>query len=155
MPHSSKYKSTIQIPCNFIKDATLDDVPVAKMFFSNITSGNVEDELTLREVLGLTISNVKGSRFKVFLILVGPGNTGKSVLREFAIELVGLENSHTLDIKQLHSTFGLGGIYGKRLIGSGDMKFARLPEIDKIKELTGRRPCQHGVKIPEFIYCTV
>ena len=122
MPHSPEYKSTIQIPCKFIKDATLDDAPVAKMFFSNITGGNVEDELTLREV---------------------------------AIELVGLENSHTLDIKQLHSTFGLGGIYGKRLIGSGDMKFARLPEIDKIKELTGRRPCQHGVKIPEFIYCTV
>ncbi len=135
--HSPEYLCTIQIPCNYVPDLKLEDAPVASKFFNDITGGNIEDITTLLEVLGLIISNVKGSRFKKLLILKGPGNTGKSVIREFAIQLVGLENSHTIDIKQLHSTFGLGGIYGKRLIGSGDMKFSKLPEIDKIKELTG------------------
>ena len=117
-PHSSDYYSTIQIPCNYIPDLKLEDAPVASKFFKTVTGGNAEDEITLLEVLGLVISNVKGSRFKKLLILKGPGNTGKSVLRELEIKLVGLENTHTLDIKQLHSTFGMGGIYGKRLIGS-------------------------------------
>lgn len=117
-PHSPDYYSTIQIPCNYIPDLKLEDAPVASKFFKTVTGGNAEDEITLLEVLGLVISNVKGSRFKKLLILKGPGNTGKSVLRELEIKLVGLENTHTLDIKQLHSTFGMGGIYGKRLIGS-------------------------------------
>lgn len=137
LPHDPKYISTIQIPCDYRANLSLEDAPVATKFLNDITGGNAEDIATILEVLGLVISNVKGSRFKKLLILKGPGNTGKSVIREFAIQLVGLENSHTLDIKQLHGTFGLGGIYGKRLIGSGDMKFSRLPEIDKIKELTG------------------
>ena len=137
LPHDPEYLFTIQIPVDYEKGLTLDDAPVAKKFFNDITGGNKEDIATLLEVIGLVISNVKGSRFKKLLILKGPGNTGKSVFRELLISLVGLENTHTLDIKQLHGTFGLGGIYGKRLIGSGDMKFSRLPEIDKIKELTG------------------
>lgn len=37
-------------------------------------------------------------------------------MRELVTSLVGLENTHTLDIKQLHSHFGLAGIYGKRLV---------------------------------------
>lgn len=136
-PHSPKYLSSIQIPCNFTADLKLEDAPVATKFLNDITGGNLEDIDTLLEILGAIISNIKCSRFKKLLILKGPGNTGKSVWREFAIKLVGLANTHTLDIKQLHGTFGLGGIYAKRLIGSGDMKFSRLPEIDKIKELTG------------------
>ena len=118
LPHSPEYKLTIQLPCNYIENATLDDAPVTKKFLNDITGGDSEDATTLREVLGLVESNVKGSRFKQLLILLGAGNTGKSVLREYAIQLVGLENTHTLDIKQLHSTFGLGGIFGKRLVGS-------------------------------------
>ncbi len=136
-PHSPKYLSSIQIPCNFTADLKLEDAPVATKFLNNITDGNAEDIKTILEFIGGIISNIKGSRFKKLVILKGPGNTGKSVIREFVIKLVGLENSHTLDIKQLHGTFGLGGISDKRLIGSGDMKFSKLPEIDKIKELTG------------------
>lgn len=116
LPHSPEYKSTIQLPCNYIENANLDDAPITKKFLNDITGGNNEDAITLREVLGLVISNVKGARFKQLLILLGAGNTGKSVFREYAIQMVGLENTHTLDIKQLHSTFGLGGILGKRLI---------------------------------------
>lgn len=136
-PHSPEYLCTIQIPCDYKPDLKLEDAPVANKFLNDITGGNAEDIDTILEFIGGIISNIKGSRFKKLIILKGPGNTGKSVIREFVIKLVGLENSHTLDIKQLHGTFGLGGIYSKRLIGSGDMKFSRLPEIDKIKELTG------------------
>ena len=66
----------------------------------------------------MCVNDVEQTFIKKLLILKGPGNTGKSVLRELAIKLVSLVNTQTLDIKQLHSTFGMGGIYGKRLIGS-------------------------------------
>ena len=136
-PHSPKHKSTIQIPCSYIENASLEEAPHFNKFLDDITGGNADDKSTILEVLGLIITNIAGSRFKKLLVLKGKGNTGKSVLREFAISLVGLENTHTLDIKQMHSQFGLAGIYGKRLVGSGDMKFAKLSEIDRIKELTG------------------
>ena len=53
------------------------------------------------------------------------------------IDIVGEENAFTIDMAQLNSRFGASGIMGKRLVGSGDLKFQRLDEIDRIKELTG------------------
>lgn len=119
-------------------DLTLDDAPVMKSFLETITGGNVDDQTTILEIIGVAISNVAVWRYKKMVIFKGAGNTGKSVLRELIIALIGEENCFTLDIKQLHSQFGAAGIAGMRLVGSGDMKFARIPEIDKIKELTGR-----------------
>lgn len=136
-PHSPQHKSTIQVPCSYVENASLENAPHFKKFLDDITGGNEDDKSTILEVLGLIVTNIAGSRFKKLLVLKGKGNTGKSVLRELAIYLVGLENTHTMDIKQMHSQFGLAGIYGKRLVGSGDMKFAKLSEIDRIKELTG------------------
>lgn len=104
LAHDPKYISTIQIPCKYVADLKLEDAPVFSKFLDDLTGGNADDKATLLEVIGLVISNVKGSRFKKLLILKGPGNTGKSVLRELVIQLIGLENSHTVDIKQLHRT---------------------------------------------------
>ena len=120
--HEPKYLCTIQIGCEYKKGLKLEDAPVASKFFNDITGGNKDDIATLLEIIGAIISNVKCSRFKKLLILIA---------------LVGLENSHALEIKELHGKFGLGGIYNKRLIGSGELQFSRIPEIDKIKELTG------------------
>lgn len=137
LPHSSKYFSTIQIPCNYIPDARLSQAKVTLKFFNTLTGGNTDDQITILEYIGALISNVYGYRFKKFLVLKGKGNTGKSVLLNLIIHLLGLDNVFNSDIKKLHSNFGLAGAYGKRLICCGDMKFASLSEIDIIKELTG------------------
>lgn len=137
LPYSNEYLSTIQIPCNYIPNADLSQAKITMKFFNDITGGNADDITTLLEYIGASISNVKGFRFKKFLVLKGKGNTGKSVLLDLVIYLLGLENIYSSDIKKLHSNFGLAGAYGKRLICCGDMKFASLTEIDIIKELTG------------------
>lgn len=137
LPHSPDYKCTIQIPCNYIPNLPLAKAPVTLKYLQDLTSGNIEDMSTLLEVLGLVISNVKGSRTKKLLILVGAGDTGKSKYRSLAEMLVGAENCSTASINQLTSRFGLGVIYGKRLIGDGDMEFSRVAEIDILKQLTG------------------
>lgn len=137
LPHDPKHISTIQIPCNFIPNLSLSTAKSTIKFLYNITDNNIDDIVTILEIIALVISNVKCPKFKKCLFLKGVGNSGKTVLRELVQSLIGMENCHTLDISQLHSKFGLSGIYGKRLVGSGDLKFSRLPEIDKIKELTG------------------
>lgn len=137
MEHNPKFLSTTQIPVNYNPNLSLSQAPTTLKYLNDVTGGNAEDMTTLLEVVGLVISNVYGWRTKKLLIMKGRGNTGKSVFRELVTFIVGVENTFTVDMEQLHSQFGSAGIYGKRLVGSGDMKVARLPEMDKIKELTG------------------
>ena len=137
LEHSPEFLSTIQIPVNYNPNLSLSQAPITLKYLNDITGGNAEDMATLLEVVGLVISNVYGWRTKKLLIMKGPGNTGKSLYRELLTFIIGVGNAFTVDMEQLHSQFGSAGIYGKRLVGSGDMKVARLPEMDKIKELTG------------------
>ncbi len=135
--HSPDYKCTTQIPCNYVPNLPLAKAPVTMKFLTDLTNGNIDDMWTIFQCSGLVISNVKCSRCKKLLILYGAGDTGKSKLRELVSKLVGDENCHTIDLAQMHSKFGLGGIYGKRLIGSGDMQCTRVADIEILKQLTG------------------
>ena len=60
LPHSPEYLTTIQIPCNWNPDLTLDDAPLFQSFLNHLTSGNEEDQTTLLEIIGLIVSNVNG-----------------------------------------------------------------------------------------------
>lgn len=137
LPHSPEYLTTIQIPCNWNPDLSLDDAPIFKGFIDTLTSGNADDQTTILEIIGLIVSNVEGCYFKKLLILNGVGDSGKSVMREFVIQLIGEENSHSLDIKNLSDKFAISELNGKRLAGYGDLSFANVKAMDKIKELTG------------------
>lgn len=137
LPHSPEYLTTIQIPCNWNPDLSLDDAPIFKGFIDTLTSGNIDDQTTILEIIGLIVSNVEGCYFKKLLILNGVGDSGKSVIREFVIQLIGEENSHSLDIKNLSDKFAISELNGKRLAGYGDLSFANVKAMDKIKELTG------------------
>lgn len=116
LPHSPEHKSTIQIPCKYTPNLQLAKAPYFNKFLIDITGGNADDMCTILEVIGGIISNVPISEFKKMIILKGKGNTGKSVLRETIIHLIGDENNFTVDISNLNSRFGAAGIEGKRLI---------------------------------------
>ncbi len=137
LPHNPEYLTTIQIPCNWNPDLSLDDAPIFKGFIDTLTSGNTDDQTTLLEIIGLIISNVEGCYFKKLLILHGVGDTGKSKFRTLLEKLVGEENTHSLDIKHLNERFALSELDGKRLVGYGDLSFINVQAMDKIKELTG------------------
>lgn len=137
LPHSPEYLTTIQIPCNWNPDLTLDDAPLFQSFLNHLTSGNKEDQTTLLEIIGLIVSNVNGYRFKKLLILHGPTDGGKSTFRQILIDLIGEENSHSLDIKQLNERFALSELDGKRLAGYGDLSSLSIKAVDKLKELSG------------------
>lgn len=136
-PHSSEVYSSILIPCNYKAGLTFDDCPKFKEFIFKLTDNNIELIQILMEYIGAVISNVYGYRYKKMLILLGKGNTGKSVLRTLVMDIIGKQNCHSIDIKQLNSRFGPSQIINKRMAGSGDMTVKKLDDIEVIKQLTG------------------
>jgi len=137
MEHSPSIYMTTKIPCDYVPCKSRNDAPTFKGFLDDLTQCDRDVQKLLFEYIGAIISNVHGYRFKKMLILYGKGDTGKSVLRDFVIELIGRENSHSIDLKDLNNRFGTSQIFGKRLAGAGDLAFAAIPELDKVKELTG------------------
>lgn len=136
-PHDPKIMSTIQIPCDYIPDATLEQAPVFKQYLNDLLLDDYETMNFILEYIGAVISNIKGSRFKKMLLMTGCGNTGKTQLREFVIKLLGESNCMTIDLKNLNEKFGTSSIVNKRLVGCGDMSYARIDELNVLKELTG------------------
>ncbi len=136
-PHSPDDLCTIQIPCKYTPNLPLAKAPVTMNFLNTLTNGEQEDIWTILEIISLVISNVKCSKCKKLLILYGAGDTGKSQLRKLVERLLGEENCHTIGFNQMNSKFGLGVVYGKRLIGSGDMEATRIADIEILKQLTG------------------
>ena len=136
-PHSPKCLSTIQIPCSYKPDLNWDNAPVFKKYLTDLLGDDEVTKVFLLEFLGAIIANVYGWRYKKMLLMVGDGNTGKSVFRELAMHLVGLDNCVSIELKRLGERFGSSALYGKRLAGSGDLGFVELPEVNIIKQLTG------------------
>lgn len=136
-PHSPQHLVTIQIPCNYIPDLVWARDSKFRAFLSILTDNTPANEDLILEYIGAALSNVPGYKFKRCLWLYGPGNTGKSVLRELVVELLGTENVQSIDLRRLSGRFGAGRIYGKRLVGSGDMASRDIAELDILKQLTG------------------
>lgn len=134
---SDKYLITRLVPCRYIPGKSLKDAPTFYQYISRLVSGNTADMSFLLEYIGAILSNVRGYRFKKMVMLVGAGNTGKSQLREFVINLIGENNNCSIDLRKLHERFGTSQLYGKRLAGSGDMSNMEISELNIAKELTG------------------
>ncbi len=136
-PHSSEYLVTAQIPCDYVPGLTWAENSLFKKFLDTLVSNDPSDKALIMEYIGAALSNVPGYRFKRCLWLYGPGNTGKSVLRELVVELLGADNVQAIDLRRLSGRFGPGRLYGKRLAGSGDMASRDIAELDIVKQLTG------------------
>ena len=129
--HSPDVLSTIQIPCEWKGAPT--PTPVFDSYIRTLTNGDKAIEQLLLEFIGACISNVKGSRMKKSLFLVGNGDTGKSQLKSLVERLLGRENFIGIDLKDIEARFGTGAIYGTRLAGSSDMSFLSVNELKTLR----------------------
>ena len=134
-PHSPDVLSTIQIPCEW--KGVPSPTPVFDSYLNTLTNGDKATEQLLLEFIGVCISNVKGSRMKKALFLVGNGDTGKSQLKSLVERLLGRGNFIGIDLKEIEARFGTGAIYGTRLAGSSDMSFLSVNELKAFKMITG------------------
>lgn len=135
--HSPKYLSTIQIPCAYNPDLTWDNAPTFKKYLNDLLGDDEVTKTFLLQVIGVVCSNIYCWRLKKILLLVGDGNTGKSILRELTMHLVGLENCVSIELKRLGERFGSSALYGKRIAGSGDLGAVELSDVELLKQASG------------------
>ena len=136
-PHSPDVYSTVQIPICYRSGLTMNNAPNFDSFLDMLTNGDTEAKSFILEFIGVALSNIPGYRFKTSLILYGPGNTGKTQLRELIQYLVGHRNCQTIDLDKLERRFGTSQLFGKRFAGSGDLPSAKIKELSTFKALTG------------------
>lgn len=134
-PHSPRYLSTIQIPCDWTDVDT--PTPIYDDFIRTLTDNDESIQLLLEQYMGVVISNIHGYRLKKALFLIGQGDSGKSQLKLLTERLVGEQNCTGLDIKDLESRFGVANLHNKRLAGSADMGFITVNELRTFKKATG------------------
>ena len=140
MPHSPDVYSTIQIPCNYVPILGLDiikNAPVFAHYISTLCNNNKDTINLLCQFLAITLSSIKGSRFKKAMVLYGDGNTGKSKIIELIQYIIGADNFAICDITDLEQRFRTSSLFQKRLAGSPDMSYAKISELKIFKSATG------------------
>lgn len=137
-PHSPDYLCTIRIPCNYIENVPVPQTQYFDNFMNDLTTNNdPEVKQFLLQYMGVALSNIAGYKMKQALFMVGLGNTGKSVIKNFLTSLLGYENCSSLDLKDLEKQFTKIQLLGKRLVGSNDMSYMKITELETFKKLTG------------------
>lgn len=139
-PHSPNYLSTIRIPCNYKKDVVVPETHYFDNFIHDLTNGDAGVKLLLLEFMGVVISNISGYRMKKALFMIGPGDSGKSKLKVFLKSLIGEENCSFIDLRMLEKQFGKIQLLNKRLVGSNDMSYMSVSELETFKQATGGDP---------------
>ena len=134
-PHSPDILSTIQIPC--VWKGKPEPTPEFDNFMIVFTDNDKAIENLLLECQGAAISNVKCWRMKKALFKVGPGDTGKSVLKSLTERLLGRGLFVSIDLKELEARFGTANLYNKRMAGASDMSFMVIQELKVFKKATG------------------
>lgn len=153
LPHSPDYIITRQIPTAWDPEAAKIDAPYFHDYMAYLCDGlnewnwsepyggmsdiGIARYILLMQFLGVAVSNVQGHRFKQALIMFGPGNSGKSQLKKFAEAVVGQQNCCPCSLTELEARFGTAQIHGKRLIGSADMPYMTVKQMDTFKKITG------------------
>ena len=150
-PHDPSVFSTIQLPC--VWTGREAPTPVFDRFMESLSDGDPEKTEVLMQFAGVAISNVRGHRMKKALFHVGPGDTGKSLFKALIENLLGPENCMSSDLKGIEARFGSGYLFGMRLVGSSDMSFLKIPEVNIFKSVTGGDTIFGEVKgIPGFSF---
>lgn len=102
-PHCREHYRTTQIPFVYNPQA---DCPRFKQFLSEIFQGDAdgnEKALALVEMIGYSL--VSHARLERFVLLIGPGANGKSVVMEVVRALVGSENVAAVQPSQFGNKF--------------------------------------------------
>lgn len=134
-PHSPTVYNTVYIDCNYIQDAIYS--PSIDGFFNTLSSNDVKTKDLLYEIVGCCL--IRRNIFSKFFICYGNGNTGKSSYLRLISNLVGKENTTSLDYNQLDQNFMTSELFGK-LVNLGDDVPYYIKETATLKKLVTGEP---------------
>lgn len=129
--HSPRYLSRIQIPVNYIPEATCTRIETV---LGRVMSA--EDITKFKEFAGYCLFRLYPIQ-KSF-ILLGPGRTGKSYLLDTLRQFVGDANACSVSLTNLTSNrFAGADLHGKLLDVVNEMDSGELISSDLFKQITG------------------
>ncbi|MGM9936133.1 MAG: phage/plasmid primase, P4 family, partial [Candidatus Ornithomonoglobus sp.] len=144
IPHTPDIIYTTQLNGDYEADNM--HMPVFEKFINDLctSDGSVDEskKALLQEWTGLLISNIPVYKVKKCLILYSPlGNTGKSQYLGLLSDIVGVENTSSIELQKLSdekgNKFALGFLFGKRLNIVGDQQYVDIGTSSVFKQLTG------------------
>ena len=133
-PHTYRYLSRNQIPVRF------DPKAKCKRFGKFLCEVVYPDQVrTVVEVLAYTF--LRDNPFELYVILLGVGANGKSVLMHVLTELHGQENVSSVPLTTLlNNRFAKKELEGKNVNIDMEMSKATVNDMGVLKELTGQQP---------------
>lgn len=134
LPHNPSYFFTSVINANY-RDGQIKGGYNFEKFMSDITNNNRRLYLRIQELFGYVISEVRNVKYIPYLL--GPKDTGKSIILKTLEHLVGKESFTNLSFEQLNKPEYLAQLLGKRLNTCGETSEFRLNKLDIFKKLSG------------------
>lgn len=137
-PHDPAVLSTVQLPLDYDPNAGTE-TPCFDNMIGHLSSGNEEVKKMLLQICALAVSNVNIGRLKMFLLMYGARDSGKSMLFTLLSRLLGEENTHATNLYLLEENrFEAMNACGKRLVGTPELdNNSVVHHVGIIKALTG------------------
>ena len=132
-PHSPKYKSIFQIPHRYCPDLDINNSIFHKFLQSRM---NVDNQQMLYESISHCLLPVVV--FQKFLVLVGDGENGKTVILNHVERLLGKDNISAIKLQELSDRFTTEKLLGKQANICADIPSTALKDTSTLKLLTGQ-----------------
>ncbi len=134
-PHSPTYYFTSVVNAAYQLEPGLDDGINFERFLAQVTGGCKSKYLRLQELFGYILSEIRD--VKVIPFLLGPKDSGKSIVLKLLTHLIGDEYSTSLSLEQMNQPDYLCHLFGKKLNACGEISEVPLKKLDTLKKLSG------------------
>jgi len=142
--HLPEYQSTVQINVDFKQtDKELKDTLIGE-FLYDIAGLSSDDVDMLMEYMTYILTMYANK--KCMLYLIGPSNTGKSVLIKIIETMVGMKNVSNIGLHELNQRFYPAELRDKLLNSNADNSSVALSGIENLKKITGQDSIMHERK---------
>ena len=133
-PHDPSYYSINQIPWEYELETRKNSYCNSEGFLKSAL--DPEDRKTLFQFVGLAMTTM--TSFQNFLVLLGEGGNGKSVLISVVEHLIGRENISSASLQELTQRFTGARLFGKTLNSCADIPAEYISDDSNIKKMTGK-----------------
>ena len=140
--HSPTYKSVNQIPHNYKPGLDIEKSVFNKFLLSRIP--DEDNRRMLYEYMGYCL--LPDIIFQKFLILVGIGNAGKSVILNQQARILGADNLSAIPLQSLSERFTTASLLNRQCNICGDLSSVAIKDTAVIKQLSGEDLCKAEYK---------
>ena len=140
--HSPIYRSVNQIPHNYKPGLDIEKSVFNKFLLSRIP--DEDNRRMLYEYMGYCL--LPDIIFQKFLILVGIGNAGKSVILNQQARILGADNLSAIPLQSLSERFTTASLLNRQCNICGDLSSVAIKDTAVIKQLSGEDLCKAEYK---------